>query len=131
MRASKNEQERKNAFDSIRLGCGLSSLFGAALLFAFAGAAWAELPNRAAINRVAQNTYCSEAKVESSELRNGIVSYKHVVEVASNRALVEHPNVYGDSYSWKAKIVALLDQQGDDPGVLCQAPQRTHEIPSD
>ena len=60
-----------------------------------------------------------EAQLESSEMENGRVSYKQVVERASNRALIEHPNVYRDSYPWKVKIVALLDQDGDEPGQLC------------
>jgi hypothetical protein len=39
--------------------------------------------------------------------------------MASNRALIEHPNVYRDSDAWKEKIVALLDQDGDEPSQLC------------
>jgi len=57
--------------------------------------------------------------MESSQLDNCIVSYKHVVELVSNRALIEHPNVYRYSYAWKVKIVALLGQDGDDPNQLC------------
>ena len=91
----------------------------AALLFAFAGAASAELPNSSTINKLALKAYGSEATIESSELENGSVSYKQVVELASNRALIEHPNVYRDSYAWKANIVALLDQDGDEPSQLC------------
>jgi len=118
MKTSKNQPESKVAFDSGRFGW-LNSSLAAALLFAFAGAASAELPNSSTINNLARKAYCSEAKIESSEMENGSVSYKQVVEQASNRALIEHPNVYPDSYAWKTKIVALLDQDGDDPSQLC------------
>jgi hypothetical protein len=51
---------------------------------------------------------------------DGSVSYKRVAEIASNRALMDHPNIFRDSSAWKAKIVALLDQYGDEPiGQLC------------
>ena len=118
MKTSKNQRESKVAFGSVRFGW-LSSSLAAALLFAFAGAASAELPNSSTINKLARKAYCSEAKLESSALENGSVSYKQVVELASNRALIEHPNVYRDSYAWKAQIVALLDQDGDEPSQLC------------
>jgi hypothetical protein len=118
MKAPKNQCEGKVGFGSVRFEW-LSSSLAAALLFAFAGAASAELPNSATINKLARQTYCSEAKLESSQLKNGSVSYKQVVERASNRALIEHSNVYRDSYAWKAKIVALLDQDGDEPSQLC------------
>ena len=115
---SKNQYKSKVAFGSIRFGW-LSSLLAAALLFAFSGAASAELPNTSTIEQLARKAYCSEAQLESSELENGSISYKQVVEQASNRALIEHPDVYRDSYAWKIKIVALLDQDGDDPSQLC------------
>ncbi len=118
MTTPENQRESKVAFGSVRSGW-LSSSLAAALLFAFAGAASAELPNSSAINQLARKAYCSEAKIESSELKNGSVSYKQVVEQASNRALSEHPNVYRDSYAWRAKIVALLDQDGDEPTQFC------------
>jgi len=118
VKTAKNQRESKVAFGSVRFGW-LSSSLAAALLFAFAGAASAELPNPSTINKLARKAYCSEAKIESSELKNGSVSYKQVVERASNRALSEHPNVYRDSYAWKAKIVALLDQDGDEPAQFC------------
>jgi hypothetical protein len=118
VKISKSQGESKVAFGSVRFGW-LSSPLAAALLVAFAGVASAELPNSSTINQLAQKAYCSEAKLESSELKNGSVSYKQVVELASNRALIEHPNVYHDSYAWKAKIVALLDQDGDEPSQLC------------
>jgi hypothetical protein len=119
MKTPKNQNESKVAFGSVRLGWSSSSL-AAALLFAFAGTASADLPNSPTINKLALKAYCSEAKIESSELENGSVSYKHVVELASNRALIEHPNVYRDSYAWKTKIAALLDQDGDAPSQLCK-----------
>jgi hypothetical protein len=118
MKIPKNQRESKVAFDSVRFGW-LNPSLAAALLLAFAGAASAELPNSSTINKLALKAYCSEAKIESSELENGSISYKHVVELASNRALIEHPNVYRDSYAWKAKIVTLLDQDGDEPSHLC------------
>jgi len=118
MKTPKNQCESKVAFSSVRCGW-LSSSFAAALLIASAGAALAELPNPSTIDKLARKAYCSEAKIESSQLDNGIVSYKHVVELASNQALIEHPNVYRDSYAWKVKIVALLDQDGDEPSQLC------------
>ncbi len=117
MKTSKNPRESKVAFGSVRFG-RLSSSLAAALLCVFAGAASAG-PNSSTINQLARKAYCSEAKIESSGLENGRVSYKQVVERASNRALIEHPNVYRDSYAWKAQIVALLDQDGDEPSQLC------------
>jgi hypothetical protein len=118
MKTSKNQRESKVAFGSLRFRW-LSSSLAAALLFAFASATSAELPNSSVINKLARKAYCSEAKLESSELKNGSVSYKQVVERASSRALSEYPNVYRDSYAWKAKIVALLDQDGDEPTQFC------------
>jgi hypothetical protein len=118
MKTPKDQRESKVAFGSVRFGW-LSSSLAAALLFVFAGAASAELPNSSTINDLARKAYCSEAKSESSELKNGSVSYKQVVERASSRALSEHPNVYRDSYAWKARIVALLDQDGDAPTQFC------------
>lgn len=114
----KNQLEAKAALNRFRFGC-LSSPVAAVLLFAFVSAASAELPNSSTINQFARKAYCSEAKVNSNELKNGSVSYKQVAELASNRALIEHPNVYSDSYAWKAKIVALLDQDGDEPSQFC------------
>ena len=61
------------------------------------------------INKIAIEAYCSEAQSKSALLADGSVSYKRVADLASERALVEHPNVYRDSSAWKVKIVALLD----------------------
>jgi hypothetical protein len=77
-------------------------------------AAWND-GNQASINKFALNAYCSEAKSKSALLAAGNVSYERVADLASDRALVQHPNVYRDPSEWKAKIVALLDQYGDDP----------------
>jgi hypothetical protein len=118
VKTPKNHGESKVASSNARFRW-LSSSLAAALLFAFAGAASAGLPNSSTINKLARKAYCSEAKVESSELKNGSISYKQVVEQASNRALSEHPNVYRNSDAWKTKIVALLDQDGDDPTQAC------------
>ena len=118
MKTPKSQQESKVAFSSVRFGW-LSSSLAAALLSAFAGAASAALPSSSTIDKLARKAYCSEAKIESSELKNGSVSYKQVVERASNRALSEHPNVYRDSSAWQTKIVALLDQDGDEPAQFC------------
>jgi hypothetical protein len=117
VKTSKNQRESKVVF-GVRFGW-LSSSLTAVLLFAFAGAASAEPPNSSTINKLARQAYCSEAKLESSKLENGSVSYKQVVEQASNLAVIEHPNVYRDSNAWRAKIVALLDQDGDEPSQLC------------
>jgi hypothetical protein len=79
-------------------------------------AAAANVPaNQALINKLALNAYCAEAHSKSALLADGSISYKQVADLASNRALVEHPKVYSDSASWKAKIVAMLDQYGDEP----------------
>jgi hypothetical protein len=118
MNNSKTQHESKVSFDSLRFVWQSASLAGA-LLLVFAGAASANLPTVSTINKLALNAYCSEAKIESGELANGSVSYKHVVKLASNRALIEHPNIYRDSYAWQSKIAALLDQDGDEPGQLC------------
>ena len=83
MKTSKNQRKSKVAFGSVRFRW-LSSSFAAVLLVAFAGAALAELPNSSTINKLARKAYCSETKIESGELENGSVSYKHVVELASN-----------------------------------------------
>ena len=91
-----------------------------ALLIALPVAVSAAPPDPSTVNKLALNAYCSEAQSKSHSLEDGSVSYKRVAELASDRALVEHPNIYRDSFAWKAKIVALLDQYGDEPiGQLC------------
>jgi hypothetical protein len=110
----KIRRDNKFSFLGGRFGWRSSS-FAGVLLLVFAGAASAELPNSSTINKLALNAYCAQAKTESKSLDEGIISYKQVAALASNRALTEHPDVYRDSYAWKAKIVALLDQYGDEP----------------
>jgi hypothetical protein len=106
-------------FDSFSRWCRRSVLAGA-LLVAVPAAASAAPLSPSTINKLALNSYCAEAQSESSSLADRKVSYKRIAELASNRALAEHPNVYSDSYAWKAKIVALLDEYGDEPiGQLC------------
>jgi len=74
----------------------------------------------ASINKIALNTYCAEAQSKSSSLANGSISYKHVLDLASQRAFSEHPNVYRSPFAWKARLSVLLDQYGDDPAIqLC------------
>jgi hypothetical protein len=106
-------------FDSLSRWCRRSVL-AVALLIALPAAASAAPLSTSTINKLALNSYCAEAESKSGSLADGSVSYKRVAELASNRALVEHPSVYRDSFAWKAKIVALLDQYGDEPiGQLC------------
>jgi hypothetical protein len=64
---------------------------------------------------LALKAYCYEAHQEAALLADGSISYKQVADLASDRALADHPNVYPDPAPWKAKIVALLDQYGDEP----------------
>lgn len=45
----------------------------------------------------------------------GSISYKQVADLASDKALADYPNVYSDPGPWKSRIVALLDQYGDEP----------------
>jgi hypothetical protein len=118
MKIPEKQRESKVASGCVRPGWKSSSL-AAALVFAFANAASAELPNSSTVNKLAQKAYCSQATIDSSELTDGSVSYKDVIEMANNRALIEHPKVYPDSDAWKEKIIALLDQDGDDPSQLC------------
>jgi hypothetical protein len=77
-------------------------------------AAAANVP-KASVNKFALNAYCSEAHHKAASLADGSISYKQVADLASERALAEHPNVYPDTAPWKTKIVALLDQYGDEP----------------
>jgi len=96
------------------------SALAVSFLIALPAATLAEPLNTSKVNKLALNAYCSVTQSESQALDDGSVSYKRVAQLASNRALVEHPNVYRDSYAWKAKIVAILDQYGDEPiGQLC------------
>jgi hypothetical protein len=87
--------------------------FAGSLLIACPAAA-ATVP-QASVNKFALNAYCSEAHHKAASLANGSISYIQVADLASERALAEHPNVYPDPAPWKTKIVALLDQYGDEP----------------
>jgi hypothetical protein len=97
-----------------------------ALWIAPALAASTALPT-AQIDKLALGAYCTEAQHDQQPLQDGQVSYKKVADLASKRALAEHPNVYKDPNAWKAKIVALLDQYGDEPTTqLCQENPSPH-----
>ncbi|HEY2104972.1 MAG TPA: hypothetical protein VGH29_04270 [Candidatus Binataceae bacterium] len=99
---------------------GWLSALAVVLLTALPAAASAAPPSPSTINKLALNSYCAEAQSESQSVGDGSVSYKRVAEIASNRALMDHPKIFRDSSAWKAKIVALLDQYGDEPiGQLC------------
>jgi hypothetical protein len=90
---------------------GWKAVFAGSLLIAWPAAA-APQPS---VSRLALKAYCSEAHQEAALLADGSISYKQVADLASDRALADHPNVYPDPAPWKAKIVALLDQYGDEP----------------
>jgi hypothetical protein len=108
-----------------------SAAFAASLLIALPASAASNAPGeQALINKFALNAYCSEAQSNSALLADGSISYKQVADLASKLALAEHPNVYRDSAGWKAKIVALLDQYGDDPMIeLCTDDDLTYNGP--
>jgi hypothetical protein len=89
------------------------AVFAGSLLIACPAAA-ANVP-QASVNKLALKAYCSEAHQKAALLADGGISYKQVADLASDRALTEHPNVYPDPAAWKTKIVALLDQYGDEP----------------
>jgi hypothetical protein len=80
-------------------------------------------PNQSAaqINKFALSAYCIETR-EKSRLAaaDGQVPYKRITELASDRALLDHPGIFKDSASWKIRIVAMLDQYGDEPAQLCK-----------
>jgi hypothetical protein len=114
MRNSTNQCTSHFPFAQLRQ-LGWSAAFAGSLLIAVPTAASNAPGNQALINKFALNAYCSEAQSKSALLTEGTISYKRVAVLASDRALVEHPNVYRDPSAWKAKIVALLDQYGDEP----------------
>jgi hypothetical protein len=91
------------------------AVFVGSLLIAVPAAASNEHGRLASINKIAVNAYCAEAQSKSSSLANGSISYKHVLDLASERAFSEHPNVYRAPFVWKAKLSVLLDEYGDDP----------------
>jgi hypothetical protein len=85
-----------------------------------AAASAAPGPAAAQINKFALNAYCIEAQKKSRLLADDQVSYKSITELASDRAMIDHPGVLKDSVTWKTRIVALLDQYGDEPNAqLC------------
>jgi hypothetical protein len=84
------------------------------MLIALPAAASNGLGGQTSVNKIAIDAYCSEAQSKSALLADGSISYKRVADLASERALAEHPNVYRDSSAWRVKIVALLDQYGDE-----------------
>src|SRR5580700_11812981 len=89
---------------------GWSAAFAGSLSIAIpaaasSGAAASNAPgSQISINKIAIDAYCSEAQSKAALLADGSVSYKHVADLASKRALVEHPSVYRDSSAWKVKI---------------------------
>jgi hypothetical protein len=85
-----------------------------------AGPAAAANVSQASVNRLALEAYCTEAHQEAALIADGSISYKQVADMASERALAEHPQVYSVAAPWKTKIVTLLDQYGDEPtGEFC------------
>jgi hypothetical protein len=89
------------------------AVFAGSLLIAYPATA-ANVP-QASVNKLALKAYCSEAQQKAALLANGSISYKQVADLASDRALLEHPNVYSGSAAWQTRIVAFLDQYGDEP----------------
>jgi hypothetical protein len=71
--------------------------------------------NQAVVKQLALNAYCSEAQSKSTSMANGSTSYKRIAELASNRALADHPGIYSDSSRWEYIINGILDQYGDEP----------------
>jgi hypothetical protein len=96
------------------------------VLAAFTSAGWtataSAAPNQSAaqINRFALSAYCVETQEKSSLSADGQVPYKRITELASERALLDHPGIFKNSVSWKTRIVAMLDQYGDEPTQLCK-----------
>jgi hypothetical protein len=71
--------------------------------------------NQAVVKQLALNAYCYEAQSKSTSMANGSISYKRIAELASNRAIADHPGIYSDSSAWEYAISELLDQYGDEP----------------
>jgi hypothetical protein len=96
------------------------------VLAAFSSAAWtataSAAPNQSAaqINKFALSAYCTETQEESRLSADGLVPYKRITELASDRALLDHPGIFKNSASWKTRIVGMLDQYGDEPTQLCK-----------
>jgi hypothetical protein len=113
----RNKQSwHKSHFSLAQFGQWLwRAIFAGTLLIAVPAAASNEHDRLASINKIAVNAYCAEAQSKSSSLANGSISYKHVLDLASERAFSEHPNVYRSPFVWKTRLSVLLDQYGDDP----------------
>ena len=85
------------------------AVFAGSLLIAVPATASNEHDRLGSINKIAVNAYCAEAQSKSSSLANGSISYKHVLDLASERAFSEHPNIYRSSFDWKTRLSVLLD----------------------
>jgi hypothetical protein len=122
-RRAKAERSHKSAFKlwpAMRL-CLRTVL--AAFICAGWTAAASAAPNHSAaqIDKFALRAYCAEAQQKLRLLADGQLSYKGVAELASDRALMDHPGVYKNSAAWKTRMVAVLDQYGDEPTTqLCR-----------
>jgi hypothetical protein len=114
MTNSKNRPKSDLSIARLHRWCRRAAFTGS-LLITVTAAASSGPGDQGVINKFALNAYCSEAQSEATSLSDGRLSYKGVVEMASNRALIEHPNVYRDRSAWKTRIVAMLDQYGDEP----------------
>ena len=99
------------------------AMLASVMWIAASGAALAAASERAhpQMSKLALDAYCTEAKEEQRPLAEGQISYKTIVEKAGERAVEEHPDVSSDPDAWKTKIVAVLDQFGDEPTTqLCR-----------
>ncbi len=67
------------------------------------------------IEDMALSAYCHEADMHETPLKRGEMSYKTVAMLASNRAMIEHPDVYKDPKHWLTKVIDVLDKYGDEP----------------
>jgi hypothetical protein len=129
VRAMKAIAHKDSAFRVLQYRAGTrSAVLASLLLVRLPTAVPAEPASQSTVYKLALNAYCDEARNKSKPLADGTISYKRIAELASRRALAEHPKVYSDSFAkvysdsfaWKAKIVALLNQYGDEPlGQLC------------
>jgi hypothetical protein len=91
-----------------------ASVVGSLMVTAIAVAATPPT-HQAVVKQLALSAYCSEAQSKSTSMANGSISYKRIAELASNRALADHPGIYSDSSTWEYIISGLLDQYGDEP----------------
>ena len=97
----------------------LASLTG--MIWIGAGSAFSAQPPDEQVNKFALDAYCTEAEKELKPLAQGQISYETITEKASERAVTDHPDIYRTPTAWKTKIVAVLDQYGDEPTTqLCR-----------